>query len=1136
MASEISNFKFERRVTDPPIQHRRILKEDQDYSIPIDHSVEELLPLETHEMFGVGAAYDKLVVVNLKTGKVGFTPTKASLVSQFPDSAGPNWIQYGGEAAYLGTVNGISSSDTNSPTIAPCLLNGAEMDPTLIFNAAQDKAHGWTTNNSHDFSMAFVTGKAEGANEHWIHPYTVNRNSQSVQLDMPLNDIITGLDISNLNVAQMTTLSYLFRSIPTKGSDVIGGWSNALKDLPVSMQYIDKALFNLYYRNRTTRFPRAVGDSGTIPFLLGCMEAGRAMRRGKFTRNIKVSANVSAAALHNTNVALPIGLEGTFIAGGTINPFFHVYETETESFLICPAFLYPFLDQTNMINDVRDEEMMDIERSDMFQMLSLIFENADPEEGMNLVTRQRTRMLLFDRFDEGSFVDFTDFKSTTGALAAALLGYESPRDLFNRTGANTNGPVGTGTPGRIGYYNSIMNHTGTLIGQNRLDFLNDLDEIKDETFMLASTEKLHSGSTLAAPFGTQSMLTRTRFGDHHVEGKVYPGGLLYPTVMIQYRWTAEQTKITSTGPTQWDNDALGVANYADYYDLCTVQVLHVIPTYGWNILNGNCDTRGLVPASNSRQALYDVFTNTVTEYGVDTALVQASGYNAVTTQLFDPAGHSPLWLEANHKMNSDNINIVRLRLRTQLYREWVDRGDTIRNDDSGSLTVFSSLNVLQESYFTTPPAVLQRNFKDVRHLLTQASNDVDGFTTPTEWRHGHPLSCGWKNGMYLTGDNPSNIDFSQDRELFTAGSTLQARNTGYSISSILHTQKPPEDTLGFYALCAYLNLHSDLGLSNRPLINKFVASSDVAWNQELVIYQSKKTYDGVVSDVSCTPICGQVHSSTDGGTAATSMFPHAGNLSASKFQTWDWKPSSWRHNVTGTSSSPVPATHVYTPFDVSTGHMEWRFIGNSYYFILGDYTTVLAASIASKTMYDTLVKGHNWLMRPFARPTSEVLDVQSPAKQKTFVELFSSKDWFTVYGGNTITTGTPDDTYQSDLWTFMDFYGRAIENIRDDLEWQHHAPHLILFDNDINDKQEFMLNSILLMSNRSTRGPLTFYTVLDATGKSVSSGSLTGEASIEFIDNASGVGSSESDLVTDPDDDGAGETAPSMGITTVPNA
>jgi hypothetical protein len=125
---------------------------------------------------------------------------------------------------------------------------------------------------------------------------------------------------------------------------------------------------------------------------------------------------------------------------------------------------------------------------------------------------------------------------------------------------------------------------------------------------------------------------------------------------------------------------------------------------------------------------------------------------------------------------------------------------------------------------------------------------------------------------------------------------------------------------------------------------------------------------------------------------------------------------------------------------------------------------------------------------------------------------------------------------QQNLDTFMDKYGRYIEAVRTDLEWQHAADHLLFFDADMNDENEFLLNMALYGTGQGTRGPMTMYLVLDAMGTATESASIVGDLAIEIIDLSLGTSSEASGETEDVDDIGAEEANPGMEIVTVPDA
>jgi len=1292
MATTMNINSNSRRILDPPVQSRRIRHENLDKSIPIDHDQDERLPLEAHLSYGVGAKDDRLTLINLSTGKMTQLPSRASILRALPDAKNHAWLRYSGESGFTKMTAGKLTGQTQLSAAAT--LDSARAasgtDPFALFGrwgatAGSNKASvvpcGWNSANSHDFAQAFVTNgmathqagnlsKTTGIKLiNFIHPHTIDDGADGsiiLQLDKLLDGITTDdlieVDGSGEPTADakalFRTLAYLYSSIPTTRSDVIGGWSETLMKLPSELQYVENALYNLYGRNRSTKFARAIGSSGAVPFMLSLIEAGRSIRRGRPVENIasydaitdfqiphvedtnvagsNASGNLHAflqAGTHDITSLRPHGTpvkinsngSDRTISGGTINCLFQYLRTEGHDYMICPGWLAPLMDFSNFENDVRDPEMQDIERSDIIQALNLIFQGAETELALDHGTKKHVILALFEKIAEGTFRDFSQYTAPETALAASLLGYKSARDIVDGKSATS----GAGSIGRVPYFGSLLDTKGKLIGKERTDFLDDLEEYKTASFMTASPEEFTKTLARTANFSDVRMDTRTRFGDHSVTQKYYPGCFTKSTV-LEIITIDEETPYLALDPSVygtlsgsgWQNLVADSSDtrptFLSHQESSLVQQLILVPFYGWNMLDHACDTRGLLPIGMADDAMLDMRHMTVTR----------------TSGKFSATGHANMWVDDDWKLSNQNLSFKRQRFTDDLYREWVERGSTIRNADAGELTSFSTVNFLGEITMNTPTAIMQRQLPILRSLFEQAQVGASDYQTAVSFGNNilAPVlftSLNKFGGMDLCHD----VRMNSDRGLFDPNSVHQVRNSGFDLMSPLYLGKKPEDLPGLYHGLVMLAAETDSfngfpAIARAKYMNDTTGTSGILHNQELVIFQSVKDFQGKVTDVGCEAIVGGVDSYDSSlpwsSSSNVCLYVVSATPSSvqqrSHFSIWNWLPSASEALATSAAAASLGGHWIRSGGNSANGvevpgargkYVRYRSIRShlggsdqSVKAILGEHWKLRAyrseqASFPGAAFDLCSLFGHSsdFLSLGSATPVTRV-DLANFTADSGLVTngavSFGERAAFDYDGGDidgvfsvgddlyvssvkvgtitditrtdatqgTITIGDgvladiPDNTtlelsptlnfingtivsatssQDQDIDTFVDKYGRFIENVRDDLEWQHSAPSILILDKDINDKHEFSLNVMLYGTGRGTRGPLTCWMVLDATGKTEESGSYVDDLAIEVIDLSLGT-ASEASLDTDVDDIGAESENPEMEIVTVPDA
>lgn len=1285
MATTLNINSNSRRVLLPPVQSRRVRHETLDKSVPIDHDQDERLALEAHLAFGIGANDDRLTLINLSTGKMAQLPSRASILRALPKAKNHCWFRYSGEKGYTKLTVGKRTGNT---ALSACSelnanMNSSGTDPWALYGRwgatnGSDTAGiipcGWSKENSHDFAKAFVTN---GMSTHqagrletdkgmklinFIHPHTVQDGANGdivLQLDKLLEGITTddliavdGSDVPTAEAASLlSSLAYLYSSIPTTRSDVIGGWSETLMKLPSELQYIENSLYNLYARNRTTHFARATGSAGSVPFMLSLIEAGRTIRRGRPVENIAPYDTLSDfTVVHSTSATGNVNADGTLkpfmqagskaqaglrphgqaikinsdgsdrnISGGTINALFQYLRTDGSDYMICPSWLAPLLDFSNFENDTRDPEMQDIERSDIIQALNLVFQGAEVETALDHGTKKHVILALFEKISEGTFRDFSAYTAPETALAASLLGYKSPRDIVDGKNATS----GAGSIGRVPYFGSLLDTKGKLIGKARTDFLDDLEEYKTASFMTASPEAFSRTLARTANFSDVRMDNRTRFGDHSVSEKYYPGCFAKSTVIDLVTVDTEDTfynlGMGTFGTTGWSDLVMSSSDtavtYDDNHEFSHVQQLILIPFYGWNMLDQATDTQGLLPLGMADDATLDMRHMTVSR--------DASRWSITS--------HKNLWTTDDWRLSNQNKSFLRHRLLDDLYREWVERGSTIRNADAGELTSFSTVNFLGEITMNTPTAIMQRQLPIIRSLLEQPQVGLSDTQTGASYGH-NILAPVLFSALEEFGamDKCHGISMNVDRDLFNPDSALQERNSGFDLMAPLYMGKKPEDLPGMYHGLVWLAAETDSfkgfpALARAKYMNNDTGTTGLLHNQELVIFQSTKDFQGKVTDLGCEAIVsgvcdsdGSLSWSVDKNTSlfVTSM-SHDDSRKRSQFSVWNWMPQTAVALASDASSASAndlwlksgsTCTHAVIVPGTRNKYAKYRAIrtalgagDHGVKAILGEHWKLRAYSSQRATLPPGVpfelcgLFGHYSDFLTLGDPTGITRTVPAPTGLKvngaksaglrtkweydggdidgvfaagddlfiagekighiSAVERTNATDGFITIedgllrdiandadletspvlnfiNGNIVSGSSSQD---QDIDTFVDKYGRFIERVRDDLEWQHSAPSILILDKDINDKSEFALNVMLYGTGRGTRGPLTCWMILDATGKTEESGSYVDDLAIEVIDLSLGT-ASEATLDTDVDDVGAEDENPEMEIVTVPDA
>jgi len=1038
----------------------------------LDHIEAETLPLRSLETLGVGGGFDRLYITDLHTGKQSQTPTNHDFTKYYRNSAqaaklfqhlARPMVQNSGLHTGTGTADALEAYD------------GTNYEPTLLYakvNSATT-ADGWTDGSAKSLALAYVQNGSHDSGSKKIGFYSRNQ----------VSGIVPHLDFSEIedvtSSVGMATCGHLTRYIHTSAWDFIMQNQDVIADLAKNIQYLDNGLFQLYSRDRTAEFGR-VSDGETIRLALALSELGHTIRRGRFSTNV---SNGTPATMTNVNMWNYTNTDGSIstkpINKGVINEFFlAIGDDVNEQFtLVAPWWLANKLDQYNFLDETRDDEMQrDVERKDLVEAIKLLFEAAEVERGLGYGSESTIPMLLFEKFKEGVLKDMTDFVSAESAVAAQFLGYNSPRDAYylrSETGI-----------GQLPYFPSLLSTHGTIIGAKKLEFTDRLAEHEKHTVTSPSTENFKKGMSYASSFEYNTMVTRTRFGDHKMDMHVYPFGF----------W--RQVPVSQTSAPSISGTAVALATTS----------LVWFPIYSWSQFDRNVTTHGFFRLG-ANGATYNTSPSSIAQSG-DVAVVDSNGVS-----------DNVLWPENYWRPGYDNYFARVLEGTNELFAQWTERAENIRTEGAVGPT-FGQINLMAEMTFDTPTALIARNFPFLRKMMTEAgigtviasSNASLDFMASGENMHNMAV---WSNkGMFAL----------EDRELFSQTAHPRDGSIGLELlPGVLPLAHAPDNWVSVFQARDALGFLTSLW--SEPIMDAFTTSITATAGHNgygtarLIVYQANKQLDGRVEDVKCTPMlgvagtnaAGTVYSDHSAGTAI-SMFPSAHNV---------------LNNYTVFKLGKLAiegGTAVCAR--VTTGTLPLQIQGKTISPVLTDLTGVLEEDVIPGLYWQKL-----WL--------SEVPNTyasRTSTWKEHFVDVKSTNGTATqtaniAYLG-AVSTLT-DDNQHTDLYAWKDNHRKWIEVSRTDLEYQHASPSFFVFDKDCVDLNEAKFRARLYPLGKSTIGPITFVGGITSEGQAALTETITGEGVYTVIDLSAGAGASAMDS-SDPasDDIATGEANPSMHIAT----
>jgi len=850
---------------------------------------------------------------------------------------------------------------------------------------------------------------------------------------------------------------------------------NVYAEIPKLLPYLDKAFFALYERNRLSSFKTRVRDPQAMITVLSMIEAMYTIRRGRFSRNCSLMTAVSDLQT----------IEGSPIKNGVVNHYFKMMESEAGSkIVIAPWWLCNKLNNVLYLDTDRDEEIKDVERKDLTEMMTLLLESMEVERGLAFSTEQNLDLMVFDKYADGEMRDFTDFKSDKSALASVMLGFESARDVYYRRPEQG--------IGRLPYYHKLLASNGTFIGKEKNEFLDRVQEQATHTMLTASPEHFKNGMQYANAFDYSTMVTRTRFGDHSMEMVIHPFGFT--------RGLLNANDVTHIGTGDKPTSGKHLLNLAWF------------PVYNWSQLCETTSTEGILP--KKMNGMY---------YG--TGLKGASSIEAQESHT-NSDDHIRLWSANYYRPGLDNYCARLLKSLDEMFLPWIDRGEQVRAEGAVFPNI-TTMNLMAEKLFTTPMAMLQRNFPFLRKLGSIAStsasisNSAAGYDFMSFGDNAFKMSVHHSSGK----QGPLAL---RERNLFATPSGLAAHTRDGALNLaplVLPLTKAPENWVSVFQTRDALNFLTSL--NSEPIMDAYTDSTTASGisngngSARLIVYQGQKNFEGFVEDVFCTPLLGIGKQLDSSGARAGVNYTTAALLTSIYQDGLDRKNGYIMFLLDASNieagtvlrpryTLPSGVSKVLTPSGTDLPGRNATYSEDS--FIPGLYWDKLWLS-----PWPTDMSGNelSWA-QAFSHPHTPVADPANPG-------IGYLK---TIAGTDTFGLGTNEDL---DTWKLH--HARWIEGIRTNLEYQRAGPSFYIFDLDITDITESRLRASLFPLGKSTIGPLTFVGSMGHDGNQELSETITGESCFEIIDLTTGAGDL-SESPSEADDMSAGDENPSMHIAT----
>jgi len=1119
----------ERHLRKPSASMRRLAREQMDMSATLDHEATQTLPLVASETMGVGYGFDRLVAVHLtgpNRGKRIIFPSRYELTKA---TAATSNAANRREALYRGIKadqhwTADSSTGTGGYGIQRMFDTATTVDWHETIRIAKVRiddaklAEGWVESKSEAYAQAFVSnGKYSG------RPLDTGSGAEKIRVGYfqcdagnTAADVVIDFDnIENLleaggsvadSAKNNAALDMLYRMIPCSAWEFIETNADVIADLPKVMKDLDNYFFNLYNKERT-HFGNRVRDPHTLRLALSLTELGHTLRRARFSPNVAGSS--PGVGLKNWEFTLD-GVQ-TEVTGGVVNDLFAVFGTEAEQaqVVVAPWWLLDKLDQYNYVDDQRELEQRDIERRDVIEALSLVFQAADYERGLAHGGESTLPMLLFEKYKEGILKDFTDFKSSEVALAASMFGYATARDAFyGRQTTNM---------GRVPYFSDLPNAHGKLLGSEFAEFKDRIKEQSEHAIAVVSTDNFKQGMAIASSFDYQVMVGRTRFGDHHMDVRVYAG--CHYRIVLNTHYSRQNHQ---------DSGAPGEKS-----ELKKPNVLWW-PLHSWSMYETNTSTEGFLPVGLNGAAYQ-------TDPGVyDEFIANDSSHQ----KLWPSAGGRHIW-----EPGVDQYFARMMSGLNDCYRQWVDRSDELRTENVTAPT-FGAINLVAEMSMDTPSAMLQRNFPFLRRICTVPSVAVGtisaadtSFDFMTNGDNFHGLSVWQGKTMFAL----------EDRQLFDE--TVHTRDGKLDLMpGVVPLTKAPENWPAVLQTRDWLGFHTSF--YSEPIMDAYTGSiwsaasgshrSNGHGTSRLVTYQVKMLVDGTVRDVACTAIRGV---GKDSDNVSIGTFNYVTNS-----------------DLISCYPTSIEDEHNYELFLLDPARIRAgtaRCMRTDDAIVAGSIPHLASYTGADKLTEDDFVPGRN-----FAKLWIPKIEIAG--REVDWSELFTdveatlnniptpptAADYGNMAYLSEITGGNHNTCLDTDsispagtgnlglrclggdgsglpigLIGWIQTQGRFIETMREQLEYQHAAPVFYVFDKDMNDMTEARMRYSRVIFNESTIGPITFVGGMTAEGSAALSETITGDSVFEIINLSSGTASSANDAA-DPDaeEDSAGEDNPSLHV------
>jgi len=1151
----------QRLLRRPPVSSRRLENVGLDLEVPLEHVTSEVLPLVSHETLGVGYGFDRLYALDLSAEQPVPIPLPSRHeLTKFARGAEPMRLSYGGISGHFSARGGFDNASAMTLTTGQdrsdfldTHTGGIGGISNINGNATIDISLRSRT-DFQGFARAFIgpghdiTG---GSDRDVIIGPRIAQNPDRAENQLMLDPLALqnfcdadGSYMSANRRRVINTLQYLYKKHSPSAWETVLYNKKLFTDLPKALVYLDKAFYSLYQRDRIGAFQTKIRDMELLYLVLGMTEAMYAIRRGRFSENIS-----SQTVGNNGPLLVRRDQNNNEISKGVINPFFTLLQSSGSKMLVAPWWLINKLNHVLYLDTDRDEEVRDVERKDITEMMTLLLEAMEVERGLHWSSESNLPLILFEKYKEGQFPDFSDFTDTNASLSATLLGFDSARDAYYD---RPNDYIG-----RVPYFSTIATRGGQLIGDAKAEFLDRIAEMEKATMMSPAPEKFKQGMQYANAFDYSTMVTRTRFGDHSMECKIYPFGF--------YRGVLRP----SASITEDDNPLDASAGEGEIN-------LVFFPVYNWSQFSSRCTTFGLLPngmngaayATGSRRSANAAWT-TATSSSEQLLWPNMDGTN------------QNYWMPGGN-----NYSALLLASTDELFQSWVDRGEQVRAEGA-TFPAISPINLMAEMTYTTPMAMFQRNWPWLRKMSTYASHspvpkDTDeSFDYMTLGDNVFNMSVHATGPRDLAEDASGTSDVRQgplmlrDRQLFSTAAHLRSAGTELA-PMVLPLSKTPDNWVGvFQARDAMYFLTSLLA---EPIMDAYtwntnsatfaVGPSNGIGSARLVVYQGSKTFEGRVEDVYCTPIVGvgQWYDSS-GAIQESTLDPNyrtgltRNDANAIYNSIFRGNSSSYlranNYLIFRLGNAAIESGNVLLTRD-NTGHTahvarspsvldngDFRYIENV------DATVLTEDDFVPGLYWDKL-----WLPRRPVRGTTlipwNMLFAHPYSSDGTGLPVTGGDSTGLVYlQGTTPTAGVPvpigtttsttdptefdtnpgyelgADDHLIDNWRMI--HVNWIEQSRVNLEYQRAAPSFYVFDLDITDRNESYLRQSLFPLGLSTVGPLTFVGGIGPEGQQVAAETVTGPTVFELNALTLGAGTID-ESPSEANDMDVGEENPSLHI------